>query len=320
MKVKDLIQQSNEPFLSLEFVPPLRGSTIEEITKVLDDLIDFSPAFINITNHPVNVEYVETKEGIVRMPVSRRPGTIGMAAALKYRYENVEVVPHLTCIGQSKYQLEETLIELNFLGIRNVFVIRGDIGKKKVERDPDEWIYAKDLVKQIANMNRGEYLYSFKESTPTDFCIGVAGYPEKHYESLNIHEDLLGLKEKIEAGADYVITQMFFDVDVYLKFVEMVREIGISVPVIPGIKPVTSLRSLRNIPKRFFVDIPPKLVESLEAARSPEEERKNGTAYMIELFEELLKRGVPGVHVFTMSNGKATKELLNGVFGKRVKR
>ncbi len=316
MKVIDFIKTSQEPFLSLEFVPPLRGSTVEEITRVLDELMEFSPKFINITSHPVNVEYVETEEGIIKMPISKRPGTIGMAAALKQRYDDVEVVPHLTCVGQSKYQIEETLIDLNFLGIENVFVIRGDMENTKAKRGKDEWLYAKDLVKQIVDMNNGKYLYSFKEAAPTNFCVGVAGYPEKHYEALNFHENLLHLEEKVKVGADYIITQMFFDLDVYQNFVETVRKRDINVPIIPGIKPVTSLKSLKNLPKKFFINIPQQLVNSLQSARSPKEEWENGIRYMVKLMEELLKRDVPAVHIFTMGHGRSTKALLKEVFGR----
>jgi methylenetetrahydrofolate reductase (NADPH) len=316
VKVKDILKEKNQTFLSLEFVPPQRGGSIDEILKVMDNLMMFSPRFINITNHPPLLRYVEMENGIAKVHFSKRPGTVGLAVAMKYRYPNVEVIPHLVCKGQSKYQLEDTLIELNYLGMENVFVIRGDAGLfEEKQASKDEWKYAKDLVKQISNMNKGKYLYPVENATPTNFCIGVAGYPEKHYESLNLQENIQHLKEKIDAGADYVITQMFFDFDVYKSFVEAAREAKIEVPIIPGIKPIVSLRSLRNIPKRFFVNIPQELVKSMQEAKSPKEEWNAGIRYMASLVEKLLSYGVPGVHVFTMGHGKSTKDLLGSVFG-----
>ncbi len=321
MKVRDFLKSLKEPFFSLEFVPPMRGSSIEEITKVIDKLMVFSPKFINVTNHPIDIEYVEMNDKIVKVPVNKRPGTIGMATAMKQRYPEVEVIPHLVCAGQSKYQLEDTLIELSFLGIENVFVIRGDIENVKNKGayfSDDEWHYAKELLKQISDMNKGKYLYPIENAAPTEFCVGIAGYPEKHYESLNLYENILHLKEKVDAGADYVITQMFFDFDVYKNFVELAREVGIDVPIVPGIKPVVSLKSLKSIPKRFFVDIPQELVELMKDARSSKEEWKNGIKYMSKLTEKLLNYGAPGIHIFTMGHGKSTYDLLKLTFGKIV--
>ncbi|WP_036225635.1 methylenetetrahydrofolate reductase [Mesoaciditoga lauensis] len=318
MKIRDILKEENKTFLSLEFVPPERGGSIDNIIRVMDTLMSFSPSFINITNHPPITHYVEMENGIAKMRLSKRPGTIGLAVAMKYRYPSVEVIPHIVCKGLSKYQLEDLLIELNYLGVENLFVIRGDAGVSDGnERPKDEWKYAKDLVKQISNMNKGVYLYPVDNAVPTNFCVGVAGYPEKHYESLNFEEDIQHLKEKIESGADFVITQMFFDLDVYKRFVDAAREANIDIPIIPGIKPVVSLRSLRNIPKRFFVNIPSELVKSMQEAKTPKEEWMAGIRYMSKLVERLLDYGVPGIHVFTMGHGKSTKDLLKAVFGRQ---
>ncbi len=316
MKVKDILNAQDEFSLSLEFVPPQRGSSIDDISKVMDDLMNFSPRFINITNHPPRWRYMEIDGKIKRVPLSKRPGTIGLTAALKYRYPSVEVIPHLVCAGQDKYQLEDTLIDLNYLGIENVFVVRGDIDESNENTFQEEYRYAKDLVKQISNMNKGVYLYPIENAKATNFCVGVAGYPEKHYESLNLYENIRHLKEKVDAGADYVITQMFFDFEVYKKFVELAREMGINVPIIPGIKPVVSARSIRNIPRRFFVDIPQELARSIQEAKTPRQEWNAGIRYMAKLIEKLLNYGVDGIHIFTMGRGKSTKDLLQAVFGK----
>ncbi len=319
MKVSDFFKKNSKaPIISLEFVPPARGSSVEEIFKAVDYLMDFSPQFINVTNHPSKIEYREIEGKIVKIPLNKRPGTIGLCAAIKHRYEDVEIIPHLVCAGHSKYRLEDILIELNYLGIDNVFAIRGDPSfDGKFAADQEGWQYAKDLVKQISNMNQGIYLYPIENAVSTDFCIGVAGYPEKHYEALNIHDNIQHLKEKVEAGADYIITQMFFDFDVYKRFVELARENGIEVPIIPGIKPIVNMRSVRKIPKKFFVDIPQKLVSAMESAKTPKEEWEMGISYMAELVNKLLDYGVPGIHIFTMGRGKSTRALLEAVFGRK---
>lgn len=317
MKVSNFFKNSKAPLISLEFVPPSRGSSVEEIFKTIDYLMEFSPQFINVTNHPSKIEYREVEGKIIKVPLSKRPGTIGLCAAIKHRYKNIEIIPHLVCAGHTKYRLEDILIELNYLGIDNVFVIRGDPSfDGKFAADQEEWQYARDLVKQVSNMNQGIYLYPIENAISTDFCIGVAGYPEKHYEALNIHDNIQHLKEKIEAGADYIITQMFFDFDVYKRFVELAHENGIEVPIIPGIKPIVNMKSVRKIPKKFFVDIPQRLASAMENAKSPKEEWIIGISHMAKLVDELLNYGVPGIHIFTMGRGKSTRALLEAVFGK----
>ena len=318
MKISDVLGNSKSPVISLEFIPPPRGSSVEEVFRAVDYLLDFSPQFVNVTNHPSKIDYKEINGKIVKVPLSKRPGTVGLCAAIKHRYKNLEVVPHLICAGHTKYRLEDILIELNYLGINNVFVIRGDpTYDEKFGASQDEWRYAKELVEQIANMNKGVYLYPIENAVSTDFCIGVAGYPEKHHEAPNLYDNITRLKEKVDAGADYIITQMFFSFEVYKRFVELARNAGIKVAIIPGIKPVVSLKSLRRIPKRFFVDIPQILLNSMEEAKTPKEEWKVGISYMAKLVDKLLANGAPGVHVFTMGRGKSARSLLEAVFGKK---
>ncbi len=318
MKISDVLGKSESPVISLEFIPPPRGSSVEEVFRAVDYLLDFSPQFVNVTNHPSKIDYKEINGKIVKVPLSKRPGTIGLCAAIKHRYKNLEVVPHLICAGHTKYRLEDILIELNYLGINNVFVIRGDPSyDENFGPSQDEWRYAKELVEQIANMNRGVYLYPIENAVSTDFCIGVAGYPEKHHEAPNLYDNITRLKEKVDAGADYIITQMFFSFEVYKRFVELTRNAGIKVAIIPGIKPVVSSKSLRRIPKRFFVDIPQILLNSMEEAKTPKEEWKVGISYMAKLVDKLLANGAPGVHVFTMGRGKSARSLLEAVFGKK---
>ncbi|HOB16618.1 MAG TPA: methylenetetrahydrofolate reductase [Defluviitoga sp.] len=308
MKIVDVIKQRDKPILSFEIIPPKRGDNIQDIFKVVDSLMEFSPSFINVTKHANEVEYLETGAKVVKLIVNKRPGTVGISAALKNRYK-VDVVPHLLCVGFNKYQLEDILIDLNYLGIENVFIIRGDRNKYNFE-DPNEYKYASFLVKQISDLNKGIYVSPTKNNHFTDFCIGVAGYPEKHFESPNLEKDLEYLKLKIDLGAEFIITQMFFDVAYYKNFVDKIRKLGIDAPVIPGLKPVVSKKSLYNIPKSFFINIPKELVEEFDDAKTPRDEFNVGVKHTINMIEELLVEGVPGIHIFTMGKGEAVKSVL----------
>ncbi|GLI49144.1 MULTISPECIES: methylenetetrahydrofolate reductase [Pseudothermotoga] len=312
MKVIDCVKKGQ--ILSIEILPPNRGQNIEEIYAVLDELMNFPISFINVTKHAPEMTYLELEDGIVKVPKVKRPGTVGMTAALMNRY-NIDVVPHVLCFGMNKYQIEDMLIDLHLIGVRNLFVIRGEYENQTIE-EKDSYSHASDLVKQISNMNMGEYLYPCENAKPTDFCIGVAGYPEKHFEAPNIEEDMRYLKKKIESGADYVITQMIFDFDVYKKFVERARQLSINVPIIPGVKPVVSLKSIYTIPRKFFVNIPESFVKQMQEAKTHREEFQIGTKYMAKLVEKLLSSGAPGVHVFTMGKGQSTKALLEAVFNR----
>lgn len=303
------ISQIKDFFISIEVIPPLRGHSADNLYKAIDKIMPYNPAFISVTKHPPELEYYEIDGQILKLPKVKRPGTMGIVAALKMRY-NVDVVPHLTCIGNSKFELEELLIDLDFLGIDNVFVIRGD-KKKNVIKKEWQYDYAYQLVQQISDMNKGKYLY--QTAKKTNFCIGVAGYPEKHYESPNLKTDIKYLKRKIEAGAQFVITQMFFDVEKYFNFVKLLRDEEINVKVIPGLKPILSYKSALKIPGTFYVDIPEELIEKLDSARTPKEEFWTGVKYTIKLIEKLKENNVPGIHFFTMSNTDAIVEILKHI-------
>lgn len=316
MKLVDKIKEG--PILSIEVLPPNRGHDVEEIFKTVDELMDFPISFINVTRHAPEVAYVEIDNQIVKVTKVKRPGTVGLSAALMHRYK-IDVVPHVICYGMDKYQIEDLLIDLHLIGVRNVFAVRGEYENPMSEQqDRSSYRHAVELVRHIANLNRGIYLYPTEQNVPTDFCIGVAGYPEKHFEAPNMEEDLLNLKRKIDAGAHYVITQMVFDVEIYRRFVQLAREFGISVPIIPGIKPVVNLKSIYSIPKKFFVTIPEHFVSQMQQARSSEEEFKIGVRFAAKLAEGLLASGAPGIHIFTMGRAKATKAMLSLLYSKQV--
>lgn len=307
MKIPEKLKEGK--VISIEIVPPKRGEDVENIYRALDKLMKYNISFVNITRHPVEIEYIEHDNQIIKVPKVKRPGTIGLTAAIMKRYD-VDVVPHIVCIGMNKYEIEDLLIDLSIMGVDNVFVIRGDVDERFVNTKSD-YKYAYQLVNQIKEMNSGRYLYT--QAKPTDFCIGVAGYPEKHYEAPNFETDLRFLKQKVGNGADFVITQMVFSAEVYKSFVERCRSEGINVPIIPGVKPVVNKKSLYMVPKRFFVNIPQSFVEDLENARSKEEEYKVGIIFSLKLIESLFESGAPGVHLFTMGRGDEICEIMKEI-------
>ncbi|WP_448377238.1 methylenetetrahydrofolate reductase [Fervidobacterium sp.] len=305
MKVTEMLKEKR--IISIEIIPPKRGEDVENIYRTMDKLMNYDISFINITRHPVEVDYIEYEDKIVKVQKVKRPGTLGLTAALMNRYK-IDVVPHLVCTGMNKFEMEDMLIDLDIIGIDNVFVIRGETVQGAEKQMKGDYKYAIDLVKQVKDLNNGKYLYTTAKST--NFCIGVAGYPEKHYESPNIESDLKFLKEKVYAGADYIITQMVFDAQVYKNFVERCRNIGIDVPIIPGIKPLVSGSSVFNIPKKFFVTIPQKFVEVFDSAKTKQDEFKIGIRFTVELIEKLIEYGAPGIHVFTMGRGEESCEVI----------
>lgn len=316
MHVIEAIKNSEQPFISLEITPPNKGQSIEEIFRVVDGLLQYSPAFINVTYHQPHVDY-EERDGVIRRVHRRKkPGTVGICAALMNRYK-IETVPHFICGGFTKFETEDALIDLHYLGIQNIFTVRGDPppGQKDFIPEPEGHRYASELVKQVDNMNKGIYLEQLEDATPTNFCIGVAGYPEKHFEAPNFHKDLTNLKNKVENGAHYIITQMFFDFEVYKNFVEKAREIGIKVPILPGIKPITNLKQLITLPRDFHISLPSALVDAMESAPTPAKAREAGIKYTASLCEKLLDYNVPGIHIYTMGRGTATQELMGYLFG-----
>ncbi len=315
MHVIDALKKSKKLVISLEITPPNKGQSIEDLFRAIDPLIEFQPAFISVTYHQPQVVY-EEKEGVIyRIPKRKKPGTVGICAALTNRYQ-IDTVPHFILGGFSKFETEDALIDLHFLGIENIFAVRGDPapGEKSFIPEKDGHSYASELVGQITKMNKGIYLEPLENAQPTHFCIGVAGYPEKHYEAPNFEKDLHYLKLKVDSGAHYIITQMFFDFDVYKNFVERARSMGITVPILPGIKPISNLGQLSSLPRDFYISLPSDLVKSMESAKSPSDVRKAGISYTQKLCEQLIDYGVPGIHIYTMGKGTATQELFTYLF------
>ncbi|MDX1381988.1 MAG: methylenetetrahydrofolate reductase, partial [Thermoanaerobaculia bacterium] len=268
MKVIDHLSQAQRPLISYEIIPPLRGGTLRRLLDLIEDLVPFEPPFIDITSHAAEVVYEETENGLQRRVKRKRPGTLGVCALIQNKYD-IDAVPHILCNGFTREETEDALIELRYLGIENVLAVRGDdSGYEKPLRGRTANAYASDLVKQVDDMNHGRYLQlDLLDADPTDFCIGVGGYPEKHFEAPNLHADVLNVKRKIDAGADYVVTQMFFDNGHYYRYVELCREAGIEVPIIPGLKIVTSKAHVSTLPANFHVDLPPALSEAVVAAK-----------------------------------------------------
>lgn len=303
MKVIDHINQSDNTLLSFEILPPLKGKGIQSLYQHLDPLMEFKPAFINVTYHRSEHVFKKKADGTFeKVIVRKRPGTESICASIMNKY-NVDTVPHLICGGFGINETEDALINLHYLGIDNVLVLRGDAAKNEsgFEPEPGGHVYAVDLLKQVSNLNAGIYLEEdLKNSTQTKFCIGVAGYPEKHFEAPNMESDLKYLKAKIDAGADYIVTQMFFDNSKYFSFVKACREIGISVPIIPGLKPLYTKKQLTLLPKTFHIDIPTPLSEAIMQCKQDADVEKIGTEWMLEQSRELKKAGVPVLHYYTL--------------------
>ncbi len=315
MKISEIIDRAKDPFISFEIIPPARGRSAREIYEIIDELIQFKPPFIDVTSHAADSYYVEQDNGSFTRHIKRkRPGTIGLCAAIKYRYQ-VEAVPHLLCQGFNRQETEDALIELNYLGIDNVLAIRGDqLHYKKATtsgREVNE--YALDLVHQISNMNRGKYQEDILDADESDFCIGVGGYPEKHPDSPSKAADIRYLKQKVDAGAQYIITQMFFDNQDFFSFVDECRAEGIQVPIIPGIKLLTRKTQLRSLPHAFSVNIPDDLVKAFEAAESPRERAEIGMSYTIKQCEGLLNGGAESLHFYVMQDTHRVKQVVKAL-------
>jgi len=315
MKVVDLLTEGDNPQVSFEIVPPKRGSTLSEILEIVDELSEFDPPFLDVTSHSAQVYYEEQNDGSWRRHVKRkRPGTLGMCAAIKGRF-GIETVPHLLCRGFTREESEDALIELNYLGIHNVMALRGDdTGFQKpisVDRTRNE--YAIDLVKQIADMNRGQYLEELIDAAPTEFCVGVAGYPEKHFEAPNITWDVLNLKRKVDAGADYITSQMFFDNAPFLDFVERCRDVGITIPIVPGLKILTRKRQLQTLPARFHLQIPEALAAECEAAKNDSEVAEIGIRWALKQCEGLMEAGFSNLHFYIIQTPQHVREVVGAL-------
>lgn len=313
MKVIDIIHNAKKPFFAVEFLPPLKGHSMEKIDKAFSYIADLNPAYINFTIHQKEIVYREREDGLLeRCIVTKRPGTIGLSAAVMYKH-NITVVPHVICGGFSKEETEDALIELNFLGLENVFALRGDppAGQKLYVPEKNGHKYASDLVAQIKEMNNGNYLDpNIKNPDASEFCIGVAGYPEKHLEAPNPETDLMHLKKKVDAGADYIVTQMFFINERFYEFVDNCRSIGISVPIIPGIKPITMRTDVDLLPKTFNIDLPSALCNEIRNVETNAGARAIGTKYAIEQVNDLLNHGVQGIHFFSLGMTKNIREIV----------
>ena len=315
--VIDLINGSKRPLFTFELLPPLKGHSIERIYNTIGGLIEFEPAYINFTSHRNEEILSERPDGLLERRVMRkRPGTIALAAAVKYKY-NVNVVPHILCGGFSKEETENTLIDMNFLGINDVLALRGDPPRGSRVFIPNSGGHrnTNELVQQIANMNRGQYLDSeMKNTVATSFCIGVAGYPEKHFEAPNMENDLVNLKRKVDAGASYIVTQMFFDNERFYAFREAVRAMGITVPLIPGIKPVSAMTDVNLLPQTFHIELPEELVHELSKCRTDDEAREAGIEWAAAQSRDLLKNEVPGIHYYTLGRSDNVARIVKASF------
>ncbi len=316
MKVTDHIKASKDTLFSFEILPPLKGKSIQSIYDGIDPLMEFKPKFVNVTYHREEYIYKERENGLLeKISIRKRPGTVGICAAIMNKYD-VDAVPHLICGGFSKEETENALIDLQFLGIDNVLALRGDSIKTESNFRPhkDGHKYAEDLIKQIGEMNSGGYLMDDITLEPTDFCIGAAGYPEKHFEAMNLQTDLHYLKAKVDAGAEYVVTQMFFDNEKYFTFVKACREIGITVPIIPGLKPIKSMNHISFLPKFFHIDYPEALSKELLKCKTNAEVENVGREWGIHQSKELKAAGVPCIHYYTMSNSSSVKAIAKEIF------
>jgi methylenetetrahydrofolate reductase (NADPH) len=316
MQVIEHLAQAKDTLVSFEVLPPLKGKTISYIYEHLDPLMEFKPSWINVTYHRSETIIRKNEMGIdEKVDVRKRPGTVGICAAIMNHY-NVDAVPHIICGGFSKRETEDALIDLQFLGIDNVLVLRGDAekGQKTFVPEPNGNIQALDLLKQVVGLNNGEYLdKEILNGSKTNFCMGVSGYPEKHFEAPSMEFDLQKAKEKVDAGAQYIMTQMFFDNKKYFEYVDACRSIGINVPIIPGLKPITNKKQLTILPNIFYVDIPADLRNAMQAATTEEACEQVGTEWLIQQSKELKAYGVPVLHYYTLGKPKVVKDVCKNV-------
>ena len=317
MKVTEYFERAKgETLVSFEILPPLKGGSVEAIFKTLDPLMEFKPPFVDVTYHREEYIYQLKPDGYYeKSSIRKRPGTVGICASIMHHY-GIDAIPHLICGGFTAEDTENALIDLNFLNVDNVLVLRGDAMQfeAKFNRTAKGHNYAVDLVHQVSKMNNGVYLDpNIENGSKTDFCIGVAGYPEKHFESPNIDSDLYYTKMKIEAGASYIVTQMFFDNAKYFEYVKKCRAAGIDVPIVPGLKPITKKYQLQAIPRRFFVNLPDDLVKSIESADTPEKVREAGIEWCIHQSRELKEKDVPCIHYYTMGDAATIRKIVSAI-------
>jgi methylenetetrahydrofolate reductase (NADPH) len=317
MHVTEHLAKATNTLVSFEILPPLKGKTITSIYDHLDPLMEFKPSWINVTYHRSETMFKKKTDGTFeKVDVRKRPGTVGICAAIMNHY-NIDAVPHIICGGFTKRETEDALIDLQFLGIDNALILRGDAAKNEssFEPEPGGNKYAIDLLKQVGQLNQGIYLdEDILNGGKTDFCMGVAGYPEKHFESPNFEIDLLKTKEKVDAGADYIMTQMFFNNQKFLDYVKACRDMGITVPIIPGLKPITNKKQLTILPRIFHVDIPTELSNAINKCKTDAECEQVGTEWLIQQSKELKAAGVPVLHYYTLGKPKVIRDVVSAVF------
>jgi len=318
MKITEhLAKAKGKTLFSFEILPPLKGENIKSIFDGIDPLMEFKPPFIDVTYHREEYVYIEQANGFLEKRVVRkRPGTVGICAAIQNKY-GIDAVPHILCGGFTKEDTENFLIDLDFLGINNVMALRGDAVKSETyfKPEPKGNNFASDLVAQIQEMNQGQYLDTpLEKNHTTDFCVGVAGYPEKHMEAPSLDNDIAKLKAKVAAGAEYVVTQMFYDNTKFFEFVEKCRKSGITVPIIPGLKPIATKRQLTNIPHRFHVDLPEALISSVNKCKTDLEVRAVGVEWCTAQSKELINSGVEVLHYYSMGKSSNIHKIASSVF------
>ena len=315
--IEHIAKAENKSLFSFEILPPLKGQNIQSIFDSIDPLMEFNPPFIDVTYHREEFEYKEHPNGLLQKKiVKKRPGTVGICAAIQNKYQ-VDAIPHILCGGFTKEDTENFLIDIDFLGIQNVMALRGDAIKSEIyfTAEKEGHTYASELVEQIDNLNNGIYLDSdLQNSASTNFCIGVAAYPEKHMEAPSLDSDIRYLKQKIAKGAEYIITQMFFDNAKYFEFVRRCRAEGITIPIIPGLKPIATKKQLNLIPHRFSLELPDCLINEIDKAADNNAVKEIGIEWCIEQSKELIKAGIPVLHYYSMGKSENIKQIAKAVF------
>ena len=312
MRVIQHLNAAKNPIFSFEIVPPTRGRSIKDIIDVVEALTPLNPAWIDVTSHSSTTFYQEKSDGTIqKRTLRKRPGTLGICGIIQNRFK-IDTVAHILCLGFSKEETEDALIELSFLGIENIFAIRGDPPnfQKALRADRSANNYALDLVNQIRDMHQGKFLDEIDRTDPLSFCIGVAAYPEKHFEAASLKFDIQNLKRKVENGAEYIVTQMFFENQKYFSFVKQCRDAGITVPIVPGLKVLRSANQLKSIPKNFYIDLPDQLVEEIEA--SPDHTEEIGRNWAKKQSLELLEAGVPALHYYVLNDVRTVVDIVKG--------
>ena len=318
MKVCEHLKKANgRTLFTIEILPPLKGENIRSLFDNIDPLMEFKPPFIDVTYHREEYVYKKMASGLLEKRTTRkRPGTVGICAAIQNNYK-IDTVPHIICGGFSREETENALIDLHFLGIDNILVLQGDAIKteSRFVPEPDGYKFASELLEQVVKMNKGLYLDDELQNTsPTDFCVGVAGYPEKHFSAPNLKADLKYLKLKVDLGAEYIVTQMFFNNQKYFEFVDECRKAGINVPIIPGIKPLTGKGQLTILPKAFHIDIPEELSEEVEKCKDNTAAKEIGIEWCIKQSKELIKHEVPTLHFYSMGKSDPIYRIAKELF------